>query len=249
MLRIFAIAMVTLCAVAQARGQESLFLVEDGGRLRLMAGERAAAWTAHPVSWVFTRGDGAQSNQHRVQAEAADASALAMPGAGGGHVAGADFAGRTEVIETGKWAEFLNRRTATEGKRGAGQVRVRRLESVKVILLCGGGGDGSPVSKTGQAVEIRALMDPTLTPVGSDVALRVYSDGAKIAKARLTARHESGQVQYLRADGDGIANLRITAAGKWRVEMHHATALAGDPAADWELRTATLTFTAPGDGR
>ncbi len=242
-----------IVAAAHASAQQSLYLVRDDARpdrvlLQLGQPARPEPWTDHRLAWFFIRGDGTQRNLSQVTAALDDASAVTLPQIPQGcAVIGADFAPRIEILAAADWAVFLKTRSsAPPPELGAAPARVRRIESCKTILRAAPGGDDSAVSKTGQAVEIRSLMDPTATPPGSDVALRAFVDGNKVAGAHLIARHiESGRTQDLITNPEGIANLRITDAGPWHIEFHRATRLAGDAEADWELRTATLTFKAP----
>jgi len=242
-------ALALLVTTGAARAQEALCLIGDGNRILLQSGlpAKSASWAEHPVSWFFIRGDGTQQNFSQIAAAGDDASAFPVAELPrGSAVIGADFAPRIQTIPAKEWEAFVKALTTVAPERGAQQVKVRRIESCKTILRSGPGGDSSPVGKTGQAVEIRSLMDPTVTPSGSDVALRAFSDGGKVAGGHLTARHiQSGRVQELTTNTEGIANLHISDAGLWRIEFHRATKLAGDPEAEWELRTATLTFTSP----
>jgi hypothetical protein len=73
----------------------------------------------------------------------------------------------------------------------------------------------------------------------------MYVGGDAAAAPRLRLVHvSSGDAAEVAAGG--TATLPLSAAGRWRVEFHHAAPLAGDPEADWALYTATLVFEAPG---
>jgi hypothetical protein len=112
-----------------------------------------------------------------------------------------------------------------------------------------GAGDANPwqgsatgSSKTGQRTEIRPLVDPTAMAVGSDLPLRIsWSDSAGV-EAKIAVRQVgTDAVQHLSAPG-GSGWFTVTAPGEWRVEVNRAKPLQGDPAADWQLETATLSF-------
>jgi hypothetical protein len=242
-------ALALLVTTGAARAQEALCLIGDGNRILLQSGlpAKSASWAEHPVSWFFIRGDGTQQNFSQIAAAGDDASAFPRRGAPARQ---RRHRGRFRTAHPdhpcegmGSVCQGPHHGRARAGRR-AGEGPAHRI--LQDHLRSGPGGDSSPVGKTGQAVEIRSLMDPTVTPPGSDVALRAFSDGGKVAGAHLTARHiQSGRVQELTTNTEGIANLHISDAGLWRIEFHRATKLAGDPEAEWELRTATLTFTSP----
>lgn len=146
-------------------------------------------------------------------------------------------------------------------------VRVRRIESAKAIVRVAVanekvGADSRPgqpapsqpastasaghsavvMSKSGQAVEIRLLADPTAMKLGSDVPVRTYVNGDKQTKMKVRATHESGDAQEFVTDGSGSGFFKLKSAGLWRIEASHAAASKDDADADWVAYSATLTF-------
>ncbi|MGE0480809.1 MAG: hypothetical protein AB7Q17_10105 [Phycisphaerae bacterium] len=99
---------------------------------------------------------------------------------------------------------------------------------------------GVVMSKTGQAVEIRWMADPHALAVRSDVPVRVYVAGGRGVKLRATP--DGGAAQELTTDVGGIARFKLSQAGVWRIECHHATPVKDDPDADWVLHSGTVTF-------
>ncbi len=137
----------------------------------------------------------------------------------------------------------------------SGSMRVRRLESQKVLVRVVGAEGWMPnsstaQSKTGQPVELRPLADPTSASLHSDLPLRAYLPAGSKRGARVIATHvATGRRQSFLTDREGTGFFTVTAAGVWTVEVHHARPLEGEERerfeADWELSSATLTFEAP----
>ena len=135
---------------------------------------------------------------------------------------------------------------------------MRRIESAKGLVRVSDP-EGRPVrpsavaqSKTGQAVEIRPLADPTMTAVGSDLPLRAYVLGEKLVGARMLATCiADGVTREAITDESGSCHFRIASTGVWRVEFHDVRPLSDDPEATWAIYSATLTFevTRNGAGR
>jgi hypothetical protein len=251
-------------------------------RVRLVDDAGAAVEEAGEVAWAFVRVAQMQENRDSLEAEEVGAGwwvlptpaelprAIELEGARAGGlvgVVGVDLRPRVVEVSAADLRAFVNERgfiAAGELPR-QGLVRVERVESFKAILRYGGDA-GAPVaasestSKTGQQVEIRPLMDPAATPVGSDLAVRVYAAGGGVAGARVRAVHvASGAVQDVQCADTGIGLMSITAeggAGHWRLEMHvlrREEPVGGvggreDEAgeAKWVLYSAMLAFEAPG---
>jgi len=158
----------------------------------------------------------------------------------------------------GRMAPGQAHKDAITALADADEVRVRRIESAKTLVRVPDPG-GKPAShsavaqsKTGQAVEIRALADPTMAGVGSDLPVRAYVGGDKQPGVKMLATCvATGKTQEALTDSSGSCHFRIDSAGVWRIEFHHAELLQGDPKADWVIHSATLTFevTNPGGGK
>lgn len=230
--------------------------VGDEVRLTVQAAQEPPpgplSWPAD--TWFFVRVAGTQENRDDAPI-AAEAQAVPWRLAHAGvTMFGADFEPVVETVPGDRFARLLTERTlvaAPPDLAARASVRVRHVRSAKTLVTVGAPGPAAPdaataVSKAGQAVEIRPLFDPTQTPVGSDLPLRMYVNGDALAKPRVVATHAAGAAAIL-GDGDrSTLNLRLSEPGAWRVEFHHAVPLSGDPDADWVLYSATLTFEAPG---
>lgn len=267
--RPIALTAVALTAAA-VRGQSAPFLVPDryagavGEELRLSVrtaepghpGEADLAQTDWPgVEWFFARVGGTQENRSEVVP--GDAGAVTWPLTHAGvTMVGVDFEPVIETVPGERFARLLAERTAAAVPPDLAtreSVRVRHIRSVKTLVTVRAPGAPTPdaatgVSKAGQAVEIRPLFDPTATPVGGDLPLRMYIDGDAFGKPRIVATHAPSGASVTLGGGEGVRStldLRITGPGPWRVEFRHAAPLVGDAAADWVLYSATLTFEAP----
>jgi uncharacterized GH25 family protein len=83
-------------------------------------------------------------------------------------------------------------------------------------------------SKTGQKVEVLPLVDPTRVAPGDDLPVRVYYEGIKVAKARVTASvvpTAGGDPINLEAahptDEHGTTRFRVSQGGTWTIRFVH----------------------------
>lgn len=232
------------------------FVVKRGGEAVVRGadvwGEKAQQieWSRE-VAWFFVRHAGTQENRGAEDAPKPGVDrGVRVPLRGAGvAMIGVDVKPGVEEWEGERLKEFAARAGSKEAAV-EGNTRVRRLVSATTLVRVDGEDgaaerDGTAVSKSGQQVEIRALMDPTATPAGGDMAVRVYVRGEAEKNGAVTAVHvESGTRQEVLADAKGIAGFRMDRGGEWRVEFHVLRALKEDEAA-WMAASATLTFLAP----
>ncbi|MEW6200240.1 MAG: DUF4198 domain-containing protein [Planctomycetota bacterium] len=217
---------------------------------------RPASWPADRIEWLFVRGGPTQTNRHEVRADDPQSGAVDVkiehPGV---TLVGVDQRPVVLNLTGDEWRAFLRANVAESNNADAAHlpaashpVRVRHVVSSKTLIRAAradGQVNSSPIAtgKSGQAVEIRPLFDPTAIRPGSDLPMRLYVDGDKCVGARGRATHvPSGHAATFVTDREGSAFFRVTEPGLWRVEFHHASPRTGDPAADWNLYTATLTF-------
>jgi len=225
---------------------------ERGGALE------QAAWPGE-FDWFLVRVAGGQANLESLPDPDDETAAfeLLLPEPGVALVA-ADRRPRVELVTPGELRAFLRSRVgaATLPARalergGQPELRVRRLESSKLLVRVLGAEGWLPnsataQSKTGQRVEIRPLGDPTSVRVKTDMPLRVYVPNPRKAGTKVLAHHlSSGRTQTFLTDGVGTGHFTVNAPGVWLVEVHHARRLVDDSEADWEIHTATLTFEVP----
>jgi hypothetical protein len=219
---------------------------EAGASLRV-------AWPSDRAEWMFLNAGGNGENRHGVQPDEPDGDTVATKAPQEGVlVAGLDLSPVVESVSAASFAAFRRAHLPADSAGAApaapaGQVRIRRIESLAAIVRAAPlGQEPSPsaiaTSKTGQNVSIRPLMDPTGLRAGGDVPFRLLAGGRGVAEGRLAATSlASGRVQSVTADSSGICTLHIAEVGHWRLEFHHLTRSADD-LADWNLHTATLTF-------
>jgi hypothetical protein len=236
-----------------AKLDESLTLRFEVGAAKTA---QPTAWPTGEVGWLFIRGGKAQQNQHDVRPQSARDNVVPLRIEHAGvTLIGADR--RSPVFETtgAELRAFVEQNVAASpaadkarGLPADSKLRVRQIASVKTLIRAAApGGQLTPsaiaTSKTGQAVEIRPNFDPTVATVGSDLPLSVYVDGDKLPGAKVQATNvTTGQTATFNANNGGAGYFHITDTGVWRVEFHHAAPLENDPAADWAIYSATLTF-------
>lgn len=213
-----------------------------------------ADWPTDQVDWLFVRGTGAQRNL--LDARPVDPRTLSVRiEQAGVSMIGLDLKPTVVDIAGDELARFVREQvsagtvpSAVLDAAAQPVVRVRRVESMKLLVrTIGGASRPSPValSKSGQRVEIRFAVDPTVAPINTDVPLRAYAGDSSAGGATVHAWHPaSGTRQSVRLDDGGIGQFRLTHPGLWRVEVHVAGA--GDGDADVTLYTATATFDALG---
>jgi hypothetical protein len=231
----------------------------DSVMLRWNAGAakdaQPVAWPSGEVSWLFIRGGGEQENRHDVRPQRAqdnfitlkiEQPAVTLVGAERPvvrEVAGAELRTFLEQNVAGDSTAAEANRLAADRK-----YRVRDIASAKTLIrVPTADGQVGPsaiaTSKTGLAGEIRPQFDPTVAPVGSDLPLTIYVNGDKLPGATIQATNvATAKTTTMTAGPSGSAHFRVTDTGVWRVEFHWAQPLQDDPAADWVVYNATLTF-------
>jgi hypothetical protein len=244
------------------------FVITAGGQvsLRMESGTPLAAqtvaWPADKLSWFFIRADGTQENRDRVEATdgAKNATAVTVP-TPGVTVIGADLKPAVTQVTGAELSAFLIANVAGAAENPAvrrlterQKVRMRRTESATTMVRVPAGDERDlhsavAQSKTGQAVEIRPLFDPTMLKVGADFPVRVYVAGTKQSGAKVQATSTAaGATEAKRADSSAATSFTIGHAGVWRIEFHHAELLENDAEADWAVYSTTLTFEVPAGG-
>lgn len=219
-------------------------------------------WPHEKLRWFFVLGDGTRHNRDTIKPIDAEgrevAVTLAQPGA---TVVGFDAKPVVTPFAAADLHAFLSANVAdsvhrVDPRRGAREqeLRVRRIESATTMVRVPAADgrelpSGTAMTKTGQAVEIRPLFDPTMLRVGSDFPVRVYVGGSKRPNAKVLATSVTGgQTVAATADATGSTHFRIDHPGVWRVEFHHAEPLENDADADWVVYSATLTFKVAAEG-
>ena len=265
------------CSAWSARGADAQsigYLVPDRFELspgseisvqlaRGKAGVLASApWPSREVDWFLVRAAGGQRNVENPSpardGETSVRIALADPDV---TLIGIDRRPWIESVPGAELREFLGRDlepsalpAGWQAHAAADTIRVRHVESAKLLVRVAGRkddlhGSATAFSKTGQRTEIRPMIDPTSMAVGGDLPLRVSWAGGADAETRIVARQVAAGVVQTATTSKEAGRFLVTAPGRWQVEVHRARWLAGDPAADWELETATLCFVVPEPGK
>lgn len=221
------------------------------------------AWPGEQVRWFFYRAGGAQDNQDVPRPARPGENFVIVPLAHADvAVIGMDFKPVVRTIAGADFRKLADRALpgaaagAADASPGVGlsgeaaQVRVRRIESAKLLVrVTADDGERPPsataTSKTGQKAEIRLVADPTALGPGSDVPVRIYVDGEKAAAARVRATAvASASTREFVTDSSGFGFFRLDEGGLWRLDFEYLRPVQGDPQADCELYIGTLTFEA-----
>lgn len=212
---------------------------------------RSGALVPWPESdWFFVRSGGGALNLSEVELAGGRALLPIPPQANALEVLGLDLSPQVAYAPAAAWGRFLEEH-GLEGPATEGELlRVRRVESLKAIVRrASDAPSAGALAKTGQAVELRPVADPTTLAAYGDLPLRGYAPGGA-SGAHVIARHtQSGEVRRTRLDGSGLGTLRLGLAGPWVVQLLTVRGLEGDAQADLELAIATLTFDVPGEQR
>jgi hypothetical protein len=128
-------------------------------------------------------------------------------------------------------------------RREGARVRLVRLESL-ARLVRGARADGIVLTKSGQRMELRALLDPSQAGPGQDLVFKLYlpPGGAENVCVR-AVQLESGTAVELRF-AEGLVRAQLPEAGPWRLEAHRLRRAEGE----LELASATLVFELPAAG-
>ncbi len=255
------------------------YTAHSGDRLAVRAvasdagASRQIPWSAIQFDWLCVRSGGSQENVHALDPMPADGQPMLIPlSSPGVAMIGLDAHPAVVEVPRADLESFLRAHLTPEEAAaikkalpaGERPVRVRRVESAKLLVRVSPDPPGTPdlnsataASKSGQAVEIRALADPTTLPVGADLPLRFYADGRAAPGARYIATtvNGAGKTQTVEgvADSSGIGHLTVSNGGVWWVEFHAVTTPPAQPAGappqadqpDLILHSATLTFAVP----
>ena len=228
--------------------------VADGlelGYAREHAGTRSPGlWPTSAAGWIFLRESGTQSNFEAGTPRAEDARAWTLTLAGdGAALVGWDLPPRVEETSVGALRAFLGERGGAQalpllgpdGRRANELVRLTRLESL-ALHVPGRSADGTVLSKSGQRMELRALLDPSTSAAGSDLVFKLYlppgGDQGVFCRAQQLA---TGTTMELTRLADGVVRARLETAGPWRLEAHRLRRLEGE----LELASTTLVFELP----
>lgn len=262
------LCLLLLGASSGAQGVGHLFAgryeAARGQTLEVRLDQHAAdRWSPAPwptdLEWVFVRVAGTQENLPELQPDRPGDASVRVPLVRAGvTLVATDLVPRLET-----WtSEALPRHLAELELQGhlladwrasaeSDEVRLRRLESHKLLVRSVGPAGWMPnsataQSKTGQRAELRPLADPTSMQRGSDLPLRVYFPHGPKENVRVLARHrETGRTQAFLTDREGTGFLSLEVAGLWTVEAHQLRVLPTDGDAELELVSATLTFELP----
>lgn len=259
--------LLLIVAAAHAAAPVATFLtpsqytaaVGDAFTVRFDAGSardaQPAAWPIEGLPRLFVRTRAAQENRHDVRPERSGDHAVRIAAQPAGlTMIGADLGAKLITTTSAELQVFLDQHVAslTTARPTPGtELRIRHVAASKTFVRVTETPDASArpsaiaLSKSGQVAEIQPLVDPTATQPGGDVPLRVFVNGDKKPAAKVQITHvPSGATQTILTDAVGSGFFRLTDAGLWRIEFHHAEPLEHDPAADWIVYTATLTFEA-----
>ncbi len=215
---------------------------------------RPVPWPGERIEWMFVRGGPEATNKEKVQpARKGDNFVPVTIKHPGVTLVGIDERPEVREMTNAELRAFVKRNVATRGHtpdvpNNDEQVRVRHVRSSKTLIrVPDEEGRDLPsaiaTSKSGQRSEFRAIFDPTLVAVGSDLPVWFYVDGSKRPDVKVQATHvQTGKTLTFDTDPKGSGHFRVSALGTWRVQAHHLQKAENDPDADWTLHTATLSF-------
>jgi uncharacterized GH25 family protein len=136
------------------------------------------------------------------------------------------------------------RRTGGELDRPA---RERYSKHVKALLQVGKTPSDHYATELGYPAELVPIENPYALDPGGVLRVRTLVDGKPAGNQYVLYGGRTptgGRVapRSVRSDADGVARVRVGAAGTWYVKFIHMTRLENDAEADYESKWATLTF-------
>ncbi len=217
-------------------------------------------WPLHEIGWMFVRAEGTQHNYDELAPLAEDATRLRLERESPGPLlVGWDLPPRIERMHPVELRAFLaersDRRTMPRGVEALtsnATVLVLRLESLALRARPAGGAalaepSASAISKGGQRMELRALVDPSFVQAGSDFAFKLYLPAGGAEGVLCRAVHlASRKAQALELLGDGSLRVKLEQPGPWMLEATRLRALGGAEEAALELASTTLVFVVRG---
>jgi uncharacterized GH25 family protein len=124
-------------------------------------------------------------------------------------------------------------------------VRERYSKHVKIIFQSGDQRTDSYATRLGYPVEIVPVSNPYSAKVGDSLQFLCLKDGVPLINQFVMTGHDNGKAiragRNVRTDKNGIATVRITAAGQWYVKFIHMARLS-DPKLNYESTWASLSF-------
>jgi hypothetical protein len=168
-------------------------------------------------------------------------------GDAGTYVAGASTRPRELALTAEEFNAYLEedglpdilaaRRSANELGKGA---RERYSKHVKAVFQVGEARSGGFQVVLGYPAEIVPLQNPYTLSRGTSLRVRCLVDGRPVAN-QTVLWGGAGAERSTRTDSEGVAQVKLDAAGKWYVKFVHMVR-ADQPGLDSESKWATLTF-------
>jgi hypothetical protein len=146
------------------------------------------------------------------------------------------------LAEEGLDAVLAERRKAGEDKLPG---RERYSRYLKSLLQVGAERDDTARKVLGQRLEIVPQANPYRLKPGDLLTVRVLFEGKPLAGARVFALRRQGDkthTQKATTSAEGLATVKLDAAGPWLIRLVHLRRAVKDADADWESFWAALTF-------
>lgn len=266
-----ALAALLLLAPARTVAQDRVLTTD---RFQIGAGEpvrasvRAAsdpagllAWPAAEVRWLYVRQVGRQRNYDQASAPAPADRAVTLTLDGAGYaVVGLDTRPLIREMSADELRKAASRAELSDVPLPAeGTLRVAWIESMKLFVVAqpagaseNGDASGAAVvlSKSGQAAEIRFLLNPITNGLDSDVPVITYLRGDRRAsRPRATHLASARAIDFDASRGTG--HFRIDAPGVWQVEAWFVSPADEGTDAAWAVHHTSAVFEVPprGGGR
>lgn len=128
----------------------------------------------------------------------------------------------------------------------------RYSKHVKALVQVGDARTDVYSYELGYPAEFVPLQNPYTLGVGQNLEVRLLRDGAPVSNQIVYASHEgfhghdeAGEhtiAATVRTDGNGIARIPLSEAGRWYLRTIHMVQTTAEPDVDYESNWATLTF-------
>lgn len=254
------IAMATTGFASACLAQQPVFMTPDAfllsaptAKLGLRMGQginsSELSWSNLPVRWIFVKTGQVQENRDSAAEWQTPGGGLTVPiPAAGAVMIGADFL-PTRESATGTSLMRLMPDRKLEASRA---YTIRHYRSATTLMRTvwpkadNESGAAIPTSEAGLKGFIHPLFDPTRLMLGGDLAFEVTSEGKEVERGIIAATHVStGTVVSISFEAGKLARFYPTLAGVWQLATQIARPLSNDPRAQFEVISATLTFSIP----